>query len=162
MKSSLLRDIGLVNEAIAAIGDRAQYTLEPQAKASISLELAKSYCAKGNLKQARKELSEVLVIVEPGALAHEIALELADVCLKLGQNSQAISVCSQLLDLRPSETTKQRALNILAAAYSQQRDYERAASALLGRWNVTNSEKEKLNTPTKVGVPSDQLQAEGK
>jgi len=162
LKSSLLRDIGLVNEAIAAIGDRAQYTLEPQAKASISLELAKSYCAKGNLKQARKELSEVLVIVEPGALAHEIALELADVCLKLGQNSQAISVCSQLLDLRPSETTKQRALNILAAAYSQQRDYERAASALLGRWNVTNSEKEKLNTPTKVGVPSDQLQAEGK
>ena len=141
LKSRILRDIGLVNEAIAAIGDRAQYTLDPQAKASISLELAKCYSAKGNLQGAQKVLSESLMIVEPGPLAHEIAFELADVCLKLGQNSQAISVCSQLLDLDPTETIKQRALNILAAAYSQQKDYDRAALALLGWWNVTNTEK---------------------
>jgi len=160
LKSRVLRDMGLVNEAVAAIGDRAQYTLDPQAKASISLELAKCYSAKGSLQQARKEFSEILMIVEPGPLAHEIALELADVCLKLGHSSQTISVCSQLLNLRPTETIKQKALNILAAAYTQRKDYDRAALALLGRWNVVNAEKEKptLDKP----IPSDQSLPAGK
>lgn len=160
LKSRVLRDMGLVNEAVAAIGDRAQYTLDPQAKASISLELAKCYSAKGSFEQARKELYEILMIVEPGILAHEIALELADVCLKLGHSSQTISVCSQLLDLRLSETTKQKALNILAAAYTQRKDYDRAALALLGRWNVANAEKEKP-TSDKL-IPSDQSLPAGK
>ena len=154
LKSRVLRDVGLVNEAVAAIGDRAQYTLDPQAKASISLELAKCYSAKGSLQQARRELSEILMIVEPGTLAHEIALELADVCLKLGHSSQTVSVCSQLLDLRPSEAIKQKALNILAAAYTRQKDYDRAALALLGRWNVANAEKEKPTSDKPI--PSDQ------
>jgi tetratricopeptide (TPR) repeat protein len=146
LKSRVLRDMGLVNEAISAIGDRAEYTFEPQAKASISLELAKCYIAKGNLEKARKELSEIPMIVEPGTLAHEIALELAGVCLKLGHNSQTISVCLQLLDLRPSERIRQNTLNILAAAYSQQKDYDRAALAFLGRWNSTNAKKEKVTS----------------
>jgi tetratricopeptide (TPR) repeat protein len=160
LKSRVLRDMGLVNEAVAAIGDRAQYTLDPQAKASISLELAKCYSAKGSLQQARRELSEILIIVEPGTLAHEIALELADVCLKLGHSSQTISVCSQLLDLRPTEAMKQKALNILAAAYTQRKDYDRAALALLGRWNVANAEKEK--TTSDKPIPSDQSLPAGK
>ena len=160
LKSRVLRDMGLVNEAISAIGDRAQYTLDPQAKASISFELAKCYSAKGSLQQARRELSDILMIVEPGTLAHEIALELADVCLKLGHSSQTISVCSQLLDLRPTETIKQKALNILAAAYTQRKDYDRAALALLGKWNVASAENEKPSSETPI--PSDESLPTGK
>ena len=135
LKSRLLRTMGLADEAIAALGDRAQYTLDPQVKVGISFELAKCYIAKENLELARRDLAEIIMLVEPGPLAHEIALELADVCLKLGQNSQTISICSQLLDLGPSAKTKQKALDILAAAYSRQKNYDRAALTLLGKWN---------------------------
>jgi tetratricopeptide (TPR) repeat protein len=135
LKSRVLRTMGLADEAIAALGDRAQYALDKQAKAAITLELAKCYIAGGNLDLARNELSAILMLVEPGPLAHEIALELADVCLKLGHSSQTISICSQLLNLGPSAPIKKKALDILAAAYRRQKNYDRAALALLGKWN---------------------------
>ncbi len=133
LKSRVLRTMGLVDKAIEAIGDKAEYISDPQLKAKISLELTDCYIAKGNLERARRELTEILVTVEPGPLAHEITIELADVCLKLGQNSQVISVCSQLLGLEPSEQIRQKALNILATTYKQQRNYDRAALVLLGQ-----------------------------
>lgn len=143
LKCEILRAIGLVDKAIVALGDRVEYIPDSQLKARISFGLTKCYIAKGNLELARANLTEILVLVEPGPFAHDIALELANVCLKLGQNSQAISVCSQLLDLEPSERIKQGALNILATAYTRQKNYDSAALALLGRWNGTEATTEK-------------------
>ena len=142
LKSKVLRTMGLVEEAMAVIGDKAEYVRDPQVKARISFELAKCSIAEGNLGLARGDLAEILVLVEPGPLAHEIALELADVCLKLGHGSQTISICSQLLDLGPSALIKQKALNILAEAYNRQKNYDRAALALLGRWNKDEAQNE--------------------
>lgn len=143
LKSRVLRAMGLVDKAIAAIGDRALYISDSRTKARISFELAKCYIAKEKLGPARKVLTETLMSVEPGPLSHEIALELADVCLKLGQSSQTISICSQLLDLGPSPQIKQKALNTLAAAYNRQKNYDKAALALVGKWNVAKEPQEK-------------------
>jgi len=138
LKASVLRSMGLADEAIAVLGDKAEYVLDSQLKAKISFERAKCSIAKGNLESARKNLSEILVLVEPsttGGLAHEVGCELADVCLKLGQDPQAISICLQLLDSEPQAPIKQRALNLLATAYTQQKNYDQAALALLGQPN---------------------------
>ena len=96
----------------------------------------------GDLEFARKNLTEILLIAEPGPLSHEVSCELADVCLKLGQNSKTISICQQLLDLNPTVRIKQKALNILAGAYELQKDYNRAALALLGQWNGAKAPNE--------------------
>ena len=140
LRSQILRAMGLVDKAIAALGDRAEYISDPQLKAKISFELAKCYITKGNLELARSNLTEILILVEPGTLSHKAACELADVCLKLGQNSQTISICSQLLNLDPSSQIKQKALNILATAYSRQKNYDGAVLALLGRWNTAEAQ----------------------
>jgi tetratricopeptide (TPR) repeat protein len=140
LRSQTLQAMGLVDKAIAALGDRAEYISDPQLKAEISFELAKCHITKGNLELARSNLTEILILVEPGPLSHKAACELADVCLKLGQNSQTISVCSQLLNLDPSAQIKQKTLNILAAAYSRQKNYDRAVLALSGRWNTTETQ----------------------
>jgi len=150
LKSKVLRAMGLVDKAIVALGDRAEYISDSQLKARISFELTNCYIAKGNLELARTNLAEILVLVEPGPFAHEIALELASVCLKLGQDSQAISVCSQLLDLGPSEQIKQKALNILATAYTRQKNYDSAALALLGRWNETEAAPHLLSSGSRL------------
>ncbi|MHC4359760.1 MAG: tetratricopeptide repeat protein [Planctomycetota bacterium] len=134
LKSKVFRAIGLVDKAIAILGDRAKLISNPQLKAKVALELADCYVNRGNFELARKELAEILIVIEPGSLVHKIALKLAAVCLKLGQNSQAASICLQLLDLEPPEQIKQKTLNLLATVYNQQKDYDRAALALLGQW----------------------------
>ncbi|HEW79117.1 MAG TPA: tetratricopeptide repeat protein [Phycisphaerales bacterium] len=134
LKSEIFRAMGLVDKAIAALSDRSQYLSDPQLKARISFELTNCYIAEGKLELARSNLTEILVIVEPGPLADQVALKLADVCLKLGQNSQTVSICSQLLDSGPSAAITQKALGLLATAYNRQKNYDRAVSALLGKW----------------------------
>ena len=144
LKTKVLRCMGLFDKAILVLGDRAEYLLDRQAKAKVLYELAKCNIAQEELGLARKNLTDVLVLIEPGPFAHEVACELADVCLKLGQNSQAVTVCRQLLDSVPSllpsqgqgvpaeAGIRQRALDILATAHIRQRNYEGAVLALLG------------------------------
>ncbi len=143
LKSRIFRAIGLLDKALAALRDRAQYLPDPKLKAKVSFELAKCNVAEGNLDLARKTLADILVTVEPGPLAHEVQLELADVCLKLGQYAQAVSVCSQLLESHPSGQIKQDGLALLADAYNHQKNYDGAALALLGRWNAAHTPDEK-------------------
>jgi len=147
LKASVLRSMGLVDKALALLGDVVQYLPDSWLKAKVSFEQAKCSIAKGDLQAARKCLAEVLVFVEPGPLAHEVRYELADVCFKLGDNAQAILICSQLLggakpwtessppsagDLEAA--TKQKALDLLAKAYTEEKNYEKAALALLSQW----------------------------
>jgi len=149
LKAGILRSMGLIDKTIMTLGDRAQYITDKQLKAGISLELCNCYIAKGNLERARKSLAEILVVVEPGPLAHQVALKLAEVCLKLDQNPQVVFVCLQLLDLSPSEQIKQKALVLLATAYNRQKKYDLAALALLGRWKSgqTPGEERALGSP---------------
>lgn len=133
LKSRIFRTIGLLDKAVAALRDRAQYLPDPQLKAKVSFELAKCHIAKANLELARKTLAEILVVAEPGPLAHEVQCELAGVCLKLGQYPQAASICSQLLESQPSAKIRQDALTLLADAYNRQKNYDSATLALLGR-----------------------------
>jgi tetratricopeptide (TPR) repeat protein len=123
----------LPDEAITVLGDIAEYLPDSQLKTRVSFELANCYIAKGDLEFAHEKLAKILISAAPGPLAHEVALELAQVALKLGQNSQTVSVCLQLLDLAVSAPIKQKALKVLAAAYNRQKKYDDAALALLGQ-----------------------------
>ncbi len=143
IKSKILRTMGLVNKAVYVLGERVEYIQDTQLKTKLYFELSKCYIAQDNLELALRALSETLIFVEPGPLSHEIALELADVCLKLGEHSQTITLCLQLLDSNPSSQIKQKALSTLAAAYYQQKKYDKATLAFLGRYNELEPENEK-------------------
>ncbi len=133
LKSKVFRFMNLPDKAINELGDIAEYLPDSQLKARVSFELANCYTAKGDLEFAHKMLTEILVSAAPGPLAYEVALVLAQVAFKLGQNSQTVSVCLQLLDSAASDRIKQEALKVLAAAYNLQKKYDNAALALLGR-----------------------------
>lgn len=134
LKSEIYRMLGLVDTAIDILHNRAEFVTDNRLRIKITSELAKCYLANGNLEFARNNFSEVLRTAEPGPLAQSAALELANVCLRLEQSAQSISVCSQLLDMEISDQTKQRTLKILAEAYNQQKDYNKAVLALSGQW----------------------------
>jgi len=151
LKTKVLRSMGLSDKAVLVLADRAEYLLDMQLKAKVLYELAKCHIAERDLELAHRNLTEALVLIEPGPLAHEVACELAEVSLRLGQNSQVVSICSQLLDSVPSPPLlssdsktrgqgvpaeagiRQRAMNILATAHLWQRNYEGAVLALLGQ-----------------------------
>jgi tetratricopeptide (TPR) repeat protein len=97
----------------------------------MTLELARCYVAAQNLELARTHFTEVLSMVEPGPVAQQASLELADVCLKLDDHQQTISICNQLLGSSASEQIKQQASKILASAYSRRHEYDKAATALI-------------------------------
>jgi len=134
LKCRIFRMLGLLDTAIVTLRDRAEYISDPQLNAKMSFELAQCHIAKGNLESARSGLSEILGTVEPGPLAQQTAMELADVCLKLERGSQTISVCLQLLELDVSKQKKQQILRMLAEAYNQQKNYDKATLALSGQW----------------------------
>lgn len=141
LKSRILRQMGLTDKAVSILYDKLEYVLDPQLKTRISSELAKGYIADGNFELARRKLTEILIIAEPGPLTQQTALNLADVCLKLDRNDEVISFCLQLLDSTPSEKIRQKALLNLAKAYKRQKNYDGAALALLGRWNKTKPQE---------------------
>jgi len=134
LKCRNFRMLGLLDTAIVTLRDRAEYISDPQLNAKIFFELALCNIAQGNLESARSGLSEILGTVEPGPLAQQTAMELADVCLKLERGSQAASVCLQLLETDVSEQKKQEILRMLAEAYNQQKNYDKATLALSGQW----------------------------
>jgi len=134
LRCRVYRLLGLADTAIVSLRDRAQYVSDSQLSAKIGFELANCDIARGNLDEARRRLSDVLAIAEPGPLAQKVALELTGVCLKLGRSSQAISICRQLLKSNVSADTRQETLRLLAAGYKLEKDYENAALALSGKW----------------------------
>lgn len=134
LKSSVFRAMGLMDKAIAMLGDKAENTNNLSLKTKTGLELSNCYIEKGELNLASDKLTETLIIAEAGPLSNEIALTLAQVCLKAGRTEQALSTCSGLLESQLTEPTKQQALKIMAQAYTQQQNYESAAMALLGQW----------------------------
>jgi tetratricopeptide (TPR) repeat protein len=134
LKSKVLRLMSLPDKAIIALGDNAEYLPASQLKTRMSFELANCYIAKGDLDFAQKFLSDILMSAVPGPLADEISLRLAEVCLELGQSPQTVTVCRQLLNSGVSTKIKQKALEVLVAAYKHQKKFDSAALALLGQW----------------------------
>jgi tetratricopeptide (TPR) repeat protein len=131
LKSRTFRAIGLIDKAIALIGPRINYTEDTVLKTQLSVELSKCYIEKGSLELAQKKLANVVTLAESGPVTHEITYKLADVYMQMGRNKQALSVCSKLLALRPSDRIRQKTLDLMAIGYNSQQDYNKAALALL-------------------------------
>jgi len=154
LKAGVLRSMGMFDEAIAVLGEASQYLPNSQLKAKVFLERAKCLIAKGNLESASRSLIETLVFVTPGPLACEVRYELADICLKLGEDTQVVSICSQLLASEPEAALKQKTLELLATAYTRLKEYDKATLALLGQWTPDEKTKVKGDSggPNREGI----------
>ncbi len=131
LRARILRSMGLVDKAIAALEEKNQFLPNPELKGRVALEMAACYSDVRQFEAARRTLSETFALVQPGPLAQQIGCELAKVCLRVGQAGQAISVCSQLLEHTTDVTDTEQINALLAEAYRAQSQYGRAISALL-------------------------------
>ena len=142
LKSEIMRESGLVEQASALLADRIQYLTDAKLKAYVTLEMARCEIASNHLDLARSYLTDAISSIDPGPDAQTASLELAEVCLKLKDYRQTTSICKQLLNSSPSEQIKQKASKLLATAYSSQKDYDKAVMALLAAPTIQNTAKE--------------------
>jgi len=136
LRVQVLRSIGLVDKAIALLQEKAQFLPSPELKGRVALELAACWINNGDVESARKTLSDAFAMVSPGPLAQQIGRELARTCLRLGQATQAISVCTQLLE-HAAAADKPPVLNLLTEAYRKQGRYDHAMAAMLNQYDDT-------------------------
>jgi len=145
LKAGILRRMGLIDKAVSVIGDRADYERNPQLKAELALELARCHLAGGDLDLACRTLGKTLASMEPTPAVHEIAIELADIYLKLGRSDQTVSICRRLMDSEPSNISNKRLRTLLAAAYREQKEYDQAVLALVGRLDENEPQAHKVS-----------------
>jgi len=136
LKSVVFRKMGLVNKAVTILSDRAEYLDDPRLKTEVFLELARCYAADGRLEDAADTLTEILLFAQRQDVVQTVALELAGVYFQLGRNYEVISICRRTLHSQPSEQLKQQALELMAKAHNSENNYEHAALALLGKWQL--------------------------
>jgi tetratricopeptide (TPR) repeat protein len=130
LKCAVLRKMGFADKALASLNQMDEFIDQPQLKAQVLFESAQCLIALNRFEPARRNLTQFIVIAEKNSLFDQACLDLADVCLMLGQCDNAISTCKQLIDSKPLPSIKQKALVIMASAYKQKKNYDKAALAL--------------------------------
>jgi tetratricopeptide (TPR) repeat protein len=131
-RTRMLRSMGLVEEARAFLQDRISGLTDAQNAAALKMELARCHQDAGDLWEARRLMGDVLGTLKVGEEAWSAACELGEICLKLGDPSQAAGVVGEVLKSSCPTAIRRRALEVLGAAYLAQHDYEKAALALSG------------------------------
>ncbi|MHC4264397.1 MAG: tetratricopeptide repeat protein [Planctomycetota bacterium] len=160
LKSNILRSMSLTDKAVATLGDRAKYIVNPQLKAKLSLELTLCYIEQDKNIQAYENLIETLAYAEPGPQVNQTLYMLAQTCLRLKRDSETISFCEQLLESEPSPQLKNKALSLLSAAYRRQKDYEKATMFLLGQNEPVDFSNEDTATDaySLLALPTQEIQ----
>jgi tetratricopeptide (TPR) repeat protein len=151
LRAQVFRSIGLTDKAVSLLQEKGQFLPSPELQARVALELAQCWLINGNAESARKALSDAFATIGPGPLGQQVGRELARACLYLGQHTQAVSVCSQLLE-RAAPAEKTLALDLLAEAYRRQGQYDRAMAAMLNQYNNGATDPNRASTATGVKV----------
>jgi tetratricopeptide (TPR) repeat protein len=123
----VLRAAHLPEKAGALLKSKLPAIVDPQLRCKATVELARCRAESGDLAGARALLADTLPQMEAGPEASQAACELADVCLRGGQHTQAITVARELLKTNCTQAQASKAREILSAAYLLQHDYENAA-----------------------------------
>jgi tetratricopeptide (TPR) repeat protein len=132
LKAQILAAMNLTDKAVELLTGRINVIDNAKIRSEMALELARSQKALNNLADARNVLCQALLHSEPGLLTGQLQCELADTCIKLGDNKQAVIICSQILSSSPPEELKNRARILLGTAQDNLNHYDKAARAFSG------------------------------
>ncbi len=120
--------MGLVHKAGAVLRNGTRYVEDRDARIKLQIELARTLKIYGELAQARATLTSILPDIS-GAVATNVKLELADICLQMGDPKPAASLAQEVFDASTDDEAGRRARAILGWAHVMQKDYPQAAAA---------------------------------
>jgi len=130
--AGIYRDMGLTEKAASYLKTNILKVSDPQLRARLRIEQARCYYDAGCFSRAHEILTEAPEMLASGDGAQEAACDLAETCLRIGQPAQAAIVAARVLKSSPEGPHAKRAREIMAEAYLDGREYEKAATALSG------------------------------
>ena len=131
-KARIFRAISITDSAISLLRRKIEFIADSFLRAKLSFELAKCYVDSGDLRIARKEIADCLSEFPAGILATEANLLLARICIELNDHTQAKNICLKIVATAADEEMKRQALNLLGKAYTNLKQYSKAAQAHAG------------------------------
>jgi tetratricopeptide (TPR) repeat protein len=131
-KAKILAAMNLHDRAVELLAGRVNMVEDARIRSEMALQLARSQKAMDNPAAARDMLCQALLHSEPGLPTALLQCELADICITLGDNKQAVTICSQILASSVPDDVRNRARNLLGAAHTNQKQYDKAAKAFSG------------------------------
>lgn len=130
--SKLHRAMGLPDRARALLRKRGSRLSDGQLRALIAVEQARCLLEAGDPRAARQGISEALAQLKSGPEAWRASLDLAEICMKMGDFEQAVVFALEVRRADCPDDTRRRALEMLGRCYLRQEKYEEAAEALAG------------------------------
>ncbi|MBE0534910.1 MAG: tetratricopeptide repeat protein [Phycisphaerae bacterium] len=135
--AGVLVEIGLLDTATTLLRRKIGFIADSTLRAQLSLELARCYGAAGDLRLARKEVSEALLDMPVDGERQQAAIFLAELCYRLNDYDHAADVCLGLLRQKIADKTiSEKANEILGSCYTEMKQYEKAALAYAGVHDV--------------------------
>ncbi len=152
LQARAMRCMGLAESAISLLRRRILDLKDAHLKARACLELSRCFVDNNQIDEAHQILGDAL----PELTAPESTIaqcELADLCVRLGKHSQAVTLCMQVKASKPGKTLESRATRTLADAYIGLREFDKAglATAELAKLGESTS-KSATSAPTTQGV----------
>jgi TolA-binding protein len=132
IKAQILAAMNLPDRVVEILAGRINTVEDARIRSEMALQLACSQKALDNPAAARDVLCQALLRSEPGLPTAQLQCELADTCIKLGDNKQSAAICSQILASSVPDDVRNRARNLLGAAHANQKQYDKAAKAFSG------------------------------
>ncbi len=134
LTAQVYQEMGLANKAAAILrlALESDSISDTDMQASLAVQLANCYADVHEYTRARNLLAELLPSLKPGPLMYIAKCNLAKACLDSGESSQAITVAKDLINSKCPGNIRDKAREILGAAYTMEQEYEKAAMAFSG------------------------------
>ncbi len=142
-KARILSALDINDTAVSLLRRKIEFVADSRLRAKLNFELAKCLAAIGDLRIARRKLTDALMDLPPSLSAQQANLLLAKVSMELGQNAQARDVCLVLLRNEDIDNEiKRDTLNLLGRIYTQLNQHNQAALAHAGLFDKTGGAKQ--------------------
>jgi tetratricopeptide (TPR) repeat protein len=126
-------EIGMPEKAAIALQNAVDRAYNKERTSKLASALAEAYIQMGAADKAASALEKMLGGIQSSPSYGEVSCRLAEVDLVLGRNTEAISLCTGLLSMKPSDEVMDRAFRIIGKAYTNMKQYDKAALAYAGR-----------------------------
>ncbi|MBN1796302.1 MAG: tetratricopeptide repeat protein [Sedimentisphaerales bacterium] len=143
IRSQILRKIHLPEKALVALTERIEYIADAPLKVQAYIEMAKVLTDLQQQNIAQSYLTKALALAQP-PLNYQITLQLAKIALQLGDNNQAIELCTKLIKQNISEQQHAEAVEIITQGYLNRQEYGKALTSLLEQEQKKNKEQNAL------------------
>ena len=140
-KSKILRAMNLPDHGLMLLEGKLTATSDMNIKALMLLEMAYCCDATGDYARAKTMICDVIINMPSEKDNVVLRYDLARICLKLNENTQAVTVCNDILKNKLDAKMRERVLEVLGGAYTNLKQYDKAALVYSG---ITTAEGVKL------------------